>query len=102
MHKGHITATVRLAGATGGQPRCETRLFSALASGLAALVAWLTSHRIVAAAMEATGVYWYTPWQALTDAGIEAQLLHAQHVKQMIDLPRQCGLKTGRPNRPGE
>ena len=58
-------------------------MFSALASGLAALVAWLTSHRVVAAAMEATGVYWHTPWQALTDAGIKAQLLHAQHVKQL-------------------
>ncbi len=78
IHKGHITATVRLSEATAGPPQCETRMFSALASGLAALVAWLTSHRVVAAAMEATGVYWHTPWQALTDAGINAQLLHAQ------------------------
>ena len=57
IHKGHITATVRLSEATAGPPRCETRMFSALASGLAALVAWLTSHRVVAAAMEATGVW---------------------------------------------
>ena len=82
VHKGHITATVRLSDATAGTPRCETRMFSALASGLAALVAWLTGHRVGAASMEATGVYWHTPWQALTDAGIEAQLLHAQHVKE--------------------
>ena len=73
MHKRHITATVRLCTQTGGEPQCETRTFGALASGLAALVAWLTSHRVEAAAMEATGVYWHTPWQALTDAGVAAE-----------------------------
>ena len=108
VHKGHITATVRLSDATAGKPRCETRMFSALASGLAALVAWLTRHRVVAAAMEATGVYWHTPWQALTDAGIEAQLLHAQHVKQLRGrktdvedsrwLARVCQFGLGRPS----
>ena len=108
IHKGHITATVRLSEATAGPPRCETRMFSALASGLAALVAWLTSHRVVAAAMEATGVYWHTPWQALTDAGIKAQLLHAQHVKQLRGrktdvedsrwLARVCQFGLGRPS----
>ena len=61
VHKGHITATVRLAGPTAAKPQFETRLFNALASGLAALVAWLTRHRVKAAAMEATGVYWHTP-----------------------------------------
>ena len=108
IHKGHITATVRLSDATAGTPRCETRMFSALASGLAALVAWLTGHRVGAASMEATGVYWHTPWQALTDAGIEAQLLHAQHVKQLRGrktdvedsrwLARVCQFGLGRPS----
>ena len=108
VHKGHITATVRLAGPTDAKPRAETRLFNALASGLAALVDWLTGHRVKAAAMEATGVYWHTPWQALTDAGIEAQLLHAQHVKQLRGrktdvedsrwLARVCQFGLGRPS----
>ena len=108
VHKGHITATVRLSDATAGTPRCETRMFSALASGLAALVAWLTGHRVGAASMEATGVYWHTPWQALTNAGIEAQLLHAQHVKQLRGrktdvedsrwLARVCQFGLGRPS----
>ena len=58
--------------------------------------------------MEATGVYWHTPWQALTDAGIEAQLLHAQHVKQLRGrktdvedsrwLARVCQFGLGRPS----
>ena len=108
VHKGHITATVRLAGPTDAKPRAETRLFNALASGLAALVDWLTGHRVKAAALEATGVYWHTPWQALTDAGIEAQLLHAQHVKQLRGrktdvedsrwLARVCQFGLGRPS----
>ena len=62
---------------------CETRTFSALAPGLAELVAWVTSHGVEAAALEGTGVYWQAPWDALTDAGIQGQLLHAQHVKQL-------------------
>ena len=33
--------------------------------------------------MEATGVYWQAPWEALADAGIEAQLLNPGQVKQL-------------------
>ena len=82
VHKMEITATVRLC-VDAGEPVCETRRFDALAGGLAALSAWLCAHRVEAAAMEATGVYWETPWDALTEAGIEVQLLHAQQVKQL-------------------
>ncbi len=59
MHEMEITAKVRLCDG-GGAPRCETRRFDAPAPGLAALSAWLRGHR-VAAAMEATGVYWKLP-----------------------------------------
>ena len=108
VHKGHITATVRLCTQTGGEPQCETRTFGALASGLADLVAWLTGHRVETAAMEATGVYWHTPWQALADAGIQAELLNAQQVKQLRGrktdvedsrwLARVCQFGLGRPS----
>ena len=40
VHKLEITATVRLCATPRGEPTCETRTFSALASGLDALVAW--------------------------------------------------------------
>ena len=33
--------------------------------------------------MEGTGVYWRAPWERLTEAGIRAELFHAQHVKQL-------------------
>ncbi len=82
VHKMEITATVRLCDG-GGAPRCETRAFDALAPGLAALSGWLAGHRVEAAAMEATGVYWEAPLEALTAAGIAVQLLHAQQVKQL-------------------
>ena len=82
VHKMEITATVRLCEG-GGAPRSETRRFDALAPGLAALTAWLCEQRVEAAAMEATGVYWETPWEALTAVGIAVQLLHAQQVKQL-------------------
>ncbi len=104
VRKAHITAAVRLLEATVG----KTHVFSALASGLAALAAWLTSHRVVAEAIEATGIYWHTPWPGFTAAGIEAQLLHPQHVKQLRGrktdvedsrwLARVCQFGRGRPS----
>lgn len=107
VHKMEITATVRLCEGAGS-PRCETRRFDALAPGLAALAEWLSGHGVEAAAMESTGVYWEAPWNALTQAGIEVQLLHAWHVKQMrgrktdiadsLWLARVCQLGLGRPS----
>ena len=107
VRKLEITATVRLCAAPGGEPACETRRFSALASGLKKLVAWLTGHRVEAAAMEATGVLRQAPWRALDAAGIDVQLLNAQHVKQLRGrktdvadsrLPaRVCRFGLGRP-----
>ena len=82
VHKKPITGTVRLCSENGGEPMCETRTFGALAPGLTELVAWLTAHGVAAAAMEATGVYWQAPWEVLTEAGIEAQLLNARQFKQ--------------------
>ena len=95
VHKLEITATVRLCATPRSEPICETRTFSALASGLDALVAWLTGHGVEAAALEGTGVYWHAPWRALAAAGIEAQLLHAQHVRQLRGpQPRHGGRNT--------
>ena len=59
------------------------REFSALPDGLRAMTGWLRSHGVTAAAMEGTGVYWKAPFEALEDAGIHADLLNAQHVKQI-------------------
>ena len=82
VHKMQITASVRLC-QPGGGVESATRQFSALPDGLAALTQWLQSHQVTAAAMEATGIFWQAPWEALEAAGIAPQLLHAQFVKQV-------------------
>ena len=83
VHKMHVTAAVRLCEAGGGPARTAVREFSALPDGLRAMTDWLRAHGVTAAAMEGTGVYWKAPFEALEDAGIHADLLHAQHVKQI-------------------
>ena len=83
VHKMHITAAVRLCEAGSGPARTATREFSALPDGLRAMTDWLRGHGVTAAAMEGTGVYWKAPFEALEDAGIAADLLNAQHVKQI-------------------
>ena len=83
VHKMHITVAVRLCEAGSGPARTATREFSALPDGLRAMTDWLRGHSVTAAAMEGTGVYWKAPFEALEDAGIHADLLNAQHVKQI-------------------
>ena len=82
VHKMQLTATVRLA-QPGDQAETFTRVFSALPSGITALVDWLLSHDVVAAAMEATGIYWETVYDTLAAVGVKPVLLHARHVKQI-------------------
>ena len=83
VHKMCITAAVRLCEAGGGAARTAVREFSALPDGLQAMTDWLRGHGVTAATMEGTGVYWKAPFEALEEAGIHADLLHAQHVKQI-------------------
>ena len=82
VHKMQITATVRVA-RPGAEAQVITRQFGALPRGLGALVDWLRAYQVSAAVMEATGIYWEAPYQALEHAGIEVLLVHAQHVKQI-------------------
>ena len=83
VHKMCITAAVRLYEAGRGVGRAVVKEFSALPDGLRAMTDWLRAHGVTAAAMEGTGVYWKAPFEALEDAGIRAELFHAQHVKQI-------------------
>lgn len=83
VHKMCITAAVRLCEAGGGPARTAVREFSALPDGLRAMTDWLREHGVTAAVMEGTGIYWKAPFEALEEAGIRADLLHAQHVRQI-------------------
>ena len=82
VHKMQITASVRRA-RPDAEAETHTRTFSALPGGLGELTRWLLEHQVSAAVMEATGVYWEVVFEALESAGIEAILVHAQHVKQL-------------------
>ena len=82
VHKMQITATVRTwTGAT--EPRIETQVFSALASGLVLLTQWLVGLRVTGAVMEATGIYWEKVYDLLSEAGLDVKVVNAQHVKQL-------------------
>lgn len=82
VHKMQITASIRMQdGVT--EPEVTTHEFSALPDGLAMLSTWLREHRVDAALMEATGIYWLAPFEALEDAGISVLLVNAQQVKQI-------------------
>ena len=66
VHKMQITASVRLC-QPGGGVESATREFSTVPAGLAALTQWLASHRVTAAALEGTGIFWKAPLEALED-----------------------------------
>lgn len=83
VHKMQITATVRLCPEDGGEPVMHTGVFSAFGEGLERLVNWLGGYEVEAAVLEAAGVYWLAPFEALEEAGIAPRLVHAQHVKQL-------------------
>ena len=81
-----ITASDRWGEPGVPQPPSAAAEFRTHSQGLAARVAWLRGHGVTAATMESTGVYWYAPFQGfqgLQGAGIRAELVHAQHVKQI-------------------
>ena len=53
------------------------------ARGFREMADWLSGCKVTAAAMEATGIYWEAPLDALEAAGIRPLVLNAQHVKQV-------------------
>jgi len=83
VHKMEITAAIRCCRHEAEPPKAETRSFSALPPGLQELVEWLQQHRVEAVAMEGTGVYWQTVFDAVSAVGIDCQLHHAQQIKQL-------------------
>jgi transposase len=57
------------------------RTFSAFTSGVHALRDWLLEHNIKTVAIESTGNYWITVYDALQEAGLEVWLVNARAVK---------------------
>jgi len=59
------------------------REFGTFTHQLDDLVKWLQDCKVTTVAMESTGLYWLPLFQKLEQAGIEAVLVHAQHVKHV-------------------
>lgn len=57
------------------------RSFGTLTPDLHALRDWLLACRITTVAMESTGVYWFTLFGILREAGLDVQLVNASQVK---------------------
>jgi len=60
-----------------------TREYSSFTEELESLVNWLQTEGITSVAMESTGVYWICLFIMLEEAGIEAYLVNAKHVKNV-------------------
>ncbi len=108
VHKMQLTVAVRLHGRDGEDAQASIRIFRTDPAALQECSAWLQQHGVTSAVMEGTGVYWLAPFRALEEAGIEPQLVHAQHVKQIkgrktdvqdaLWLARVCQFGLARPS----
>jgi transposase len=76
VHKASVTACVRVPG-----EQCVEE-FASTVRGLLSLRDWLAGFGVTHVAMEASGVYWKSPWAILEDE-FECLLVNARHVKQV-------------------
>jgi transposase len=76
VHKASVTACVRVPG-----EQCVQE-FASTVRGLLSLRDWLAGFGVTHVAMEASGVYWKSPWAILEDE-FECLLVNARHVKQV-------------------
>jgi transposase len=76
VHKASVTACVRVPG-----EQCVEE-FASTVRGLLSLRDWLAGFGVTHVAMEASSVYWNSPWAILEDE-FECLLVNARHVKQL-------------------
>ena len=60
-----------------------TREYGTFTADLDQLVSWLKSLGVTTVAMESTGTYWIPFYEKLEDAGLEAVLVNASHIKNV-------------------
>jgi transposase len=79
VHKGSVTACVRVPDGHGGR-HAETRRFTTTTAGLMCWPSgWPASYRVTPVGMESTGCYWKPVWHLLEDQ-VECWLLNAAHM----------------------
>ena len=82
VHRDTVVACCRVVGPDGSVEVTKQR-FSTTRKGLGELAAFLSDAAVSTVAMEATGVYWKSPYYALEGLFEELWLCNAQHVKNV-------------------
>lgn len=82
VHKEVVVCTVLKETAEGSLEK-ETREYAAFREDLQALASWLAQTGVELAAMESTGVYWKSVYEALETHGVPVYVVNARHVKKV-------------------
>jgi len=92
VHKKILWVAVRLPGGPApGERTVTVRRFKTFWRQLRQMAAWLAELGVSDAAMKSTGVYWWPVCHALVQAGIEACVCNAAHMRNVPG--RKTGLK---------
>src|SRR5712691_565095 len=92
VHKEQVTVCVRVPGKSRRREE-HVAEFKTTMQGLLALRDWLKVYGVTQVAIEASGVYWKSPWAILEDE-FECLLVNARHVKQVPGRKTVWGAKT--------
>ncbi|MBU2741990.1 IS110 family RNA-guided transposase [Acidithiobacillus albertensis] len=82
IHQAQVTACA-IIGNPDGTVEVERRQFGSFKKDRRALADWCATWQPDAVVMESTGIYWKSPYAALEQVGIRAQVVNARHVKQV-------------------
>ncbi|MBE7566735.1 IS110 family transposase [Acidithiobacillus sp. HP-11] len=82
IHQAQVTACA-IIGNPDGTVEVERRQFGSFKKDRRALADWCATWQPDAVVMESTGIYWKSPYAALEQVGIRAQVVNACHVKQV-------------------
>jgi transposase len=83
VHKKIVWVAVRLPGEAPGKRKVITRSFRTFWRQLQKMASWLAELGVSSAALESTGVYWWPVYHALAQAGIEACVCNAAHMRNV-------------------
>ena len=82
IHQAQVTACA-IIGNPDGTVEVERRQFGGFKKDRRALADWCATWQPDAVVIESTGIYWKSPYAALEQVGIRAQVVNARHVKQV-------------------
>ncbi len=82
VHKTTVVACILTSRANGTATQ-DVRTFGTMTRELERLSAWLVEQQVEQVALESTGVYWWSPYNILEEAGLLITLVNPQHTKQL-------------------